>query len=311
MKQFILSNKHKVLQYYLDQEITLFVYVMFDLVNKFKCSKDILSAEHSQFVVNNTGSSNLLCVNPKKRAKGNLATKKIQIIMTTHDFKIVILGEGRVGKTSLLIRSIIEYFFCQRTTGLYVQNGFTELQQSTIQASFLKKKLNFGSTSVCLHIWDTAGQVRIARLYIRSKKKKEGKERKAIDGAVLVYDITDNASFDKVQRWVEELKIMAKRDIVIIMAANKQDMISNQRIDAAKAHSFASKIDAKLIGTSAKTGEGVETLFLELTKQILNQKKSSQNTSEISSQGSRRNKPNISVATSKTNPKKESCCMVI
>jgi len=61
-------------------------------------------------------------------------------------FKVVLLGEGRVGKTSLCLQ--------------YVQNRFSNNQQSTIQATYLDKRINIGKQSVKLMIWDTAGQER-------------------------------------------------------------------------------------------------------------------------------------------------------
>ena len=61
-----------------------------------------------------------------------------------NNFKIVLLGEGRVGKTSLVLR--------------YINNVFSEKQQSTVQASFLTKRLSLGERTVNLAIWDTAGQ---------------------------------------------------------------------------------------------------------------------------------------------------------
>ena len=65
--------------------------------------------------------------------------------MQEHKFKTVLLGEGRVGKTSILLR--------------YINNSFSEKQTSTFQASYQEKILNIGNNSVSLAIWDTAGQV--------------------------------------------------------------------------------------------------------------------------------------------------------
>ena len=78
-------------------------------------------------------------------------------------FKIVLLGEGRVGKTSLVLR--------------YVNDEFDDRQTSTLQASFLKKRLNMGGSSVLLNIWDTAGQERfhaLGPIYYRDAGEWEG-----------------------------------------------------------------------------------------------------------------------------------------
>mmetsp|Transcript_15818 Transcript_15818/g.30920 ORF Transcript_15818/g.30920 Transcript_15818/m.30920 type:complete len:93 (+) Transcript_15818:84-362(+) len=66
--------------------------------------------------------------------------------MSQMAFKVVLLGEGRVGKTSLCLR--------------YVQNSFSDKQKSTITATYLDKFLNIGQKSVKLMIWDTAVQTK-------------------------------------------------------------------------------------------------------------------------------------------------------
>tara|TARA_B110001452_G_scaffold258005_1_gene252749 strand:- start:701 stop:1210 length:510 start_codon:yes stop_codon:yes gene_type:complete len=103
--------------------------------------------------------------------------------------KVVMLGEGRVGKTSLVLR------FCKDT--------FSDSQPPTIQASFLDKPMTVGDKRVNLAIWDTAGQERfhaLGPIYYRDA-----------DAALLVYDITDPDSFTKVQTWVKELRKMVRR----------------------------------------------------------------------------------------------------
>jgi Ras-related protein Rab-21 len=95
-------------------------------------------------------------------------------------YKIVLLGEGRVGKTSIILR--------------YVKGEYNERQISTLQASYFEKKLVLDGNPVELSIWDTAGQERfhaLGPIYYRDA-----------DGALLVYDITDTESFVKVKKWV-------------------------------------------------------------------------------------------------------------
>ena len=95
----------------------------------------------------------------------------------TSSHKVVLLGEGRVGKTSLVLR------FCRDT--------FTEGQPPTIQASCLERALRLGDKTVNLVIWDTAGQERfhaLGPIYYRDA-----------DAALLVFDITDVESFNKVK----------------------------------------------------------------------------------------------------------------
>jgi len=162
-------------------------------------------------------------------------------------FKVVLLGEGRVGKTSLLVR--------------YVHGTFQERIQSTVQAHFLEKSLTLGSTSVLLNIWDTAGQERfhaLAPIYYRDA-----------DGAVLVYDITDSTSFERVKHWVKELTNFVGPNISLVIAANKADLSKQQVVSDADAEAYAKSVNASIFKTSAKSGKGVEASFLELTKRLL------------------------------------------
>jgi len=162
-------------------------------------------------------------------------------------FKVVLLGEGRVGKTCLCLR--------------YVKNSFSDGQESTIQATYLDKRLNLGKKSVKLMIWDTAGQERfhaLGPIYYRDA-----------NGALLVYDITDRDSFTKVRHWVKELRNIVGKKIVLLIAGNKADMEKQRQVNDEEAKEYAASVGAIHMTCSAKTGKGVEELFLELTRGML------------------------------------------
>jgi len=164
-------------------------------------------------------------------------------------FKVVLLGEGRVGKTCLCLR--------------YVQGSFSGDQESTIQATYLDKRLNVGKRSVRLMIWDTAGQERfhaLGPIYYRDA-----------NGALLVYDITDRESFNKVKNWVKELRKIVGKNIVLVIAGNKADLEKQRQVDDAEAKDYAASVGAHHLLCSAKTGKSVEEVFLELTKGMLKQ----------------------------------------
>lgn len=163
-------------------------------------------------------------------------------------YKVVLLGEGRVGKTSLTLR------FCQ--------NKFSDTQESTISASFLKKTVELPGTSdrVTLAVWDTAGQERfhaLGPIYYRDSH-----------GALLVYDTTDIDSFTKVQNWVRELRSVVGPDIVLCIAGNKCDLERQRQVELADAEAYAKGVGAHHFLTSAKTGRGVEEVFLDLAKSM-------------------------------------------
>ena len=187
----------------------------------------------------------------------------------------------------------------------YIDNKFSDRQESTFQAHYCEKILNLGSKQVTLSIWDTAGQERfhaLAPIYYRDAS-----------GAILVYDITDKTSFNKVQHWVHELRTVVGKDIVLIVSANKEDLQHKRQVNLSDAKEYANKVNAKVVATSAKTGNGVEELFLELTKKLLNQEQ--KNAQNNRNHGSRRNRPKTKIEViddTKYREKKDDCpCQLI
>ncbi|KAG3112794.1 hypothetical protein PI124_g4920 [Phytophthora idaei] len=166
---------------------------------------------------------------------------------STKKFKVVLLGEGRVGKTSILLR--------------YIKGEYDERQVSTLQASYLDKRLLVDNRRVALSLWDTAGQERfhaLGPIYYRDA-----------DGALLVYDITDAESFRKVRTWVRELRRIVGDDISICIAGNKSDLHRNRKVPEDEAKRYAESVGAAHFDTSAKLNRGLEDVFVELTRRML------------------------------------------
>lgn len=164
-----------------------------------------------------------------------------------YNFKVVLLGEGCVGKTSLVLR--------------YVEDKFNSKHISTLQASFLNKKIHIDGKMVRMALWDTAGQEKfhaLGPIYYRSS-----------NGAILVYDITDEDSFQKVKKWIKELKKMLGADITLAIVGNKIDMNKNRNVDPEMAQNYADSVGATHYETSAKNNIGVEDVFINLTKQMI------------------------------------------
>ncbi|RQM22706.1 hypothetical protein B5M09_005444 [Aphanomyces astaci] len=167
--------------------------------------------------------------------------------MAAKRYKVVLLGEGRVGKTSILVR--------------YIKNEYDDRQVSTLQASYLDKKLSVDNNNVQLSIWDTAGQERfhaLGPIYYRDA-----------DGALLVYDITDEESFQKVKTWVKELRRIVGDDIDITIAGNKIDLHRNRKVTEADAVKYAQSVNATHFHTSAKLNKGLDDVFVDLSKRML------------------------------------------
>lgn len=163
-------------------------------------------------------------------------------------FKIVLLGDVSVGKSSLLKR--------------YVDNEYDGSYISTIGVEFMVKTIRVDNTLVKLQIWDTAGQERfkaITQSYYRG-----------CHGIFAVVDMTDKQTLLKLpQKWLNEIRSHCSSDAskapIVIVLANKCDMTGELEIDERV-------LDGLLMThfkTSAKTGVNVEDAFKEMTHQIL------------------------------------------
>jgi len=154
-------------------------------------------------------------------------------------FKLVLLGESAVGKSSLVLR--------------FVKGQFHEYQESTIGAAFLTQTVCLDDATVKFEIWDTAGQERyhsLAPMYYRGAQV-----------AIVVYDITSQETFGRAKTWVKELQRQASPNIVIALAGNKLDLADKRMVEQAEALAYAEENGLLYMETSAKTAANVEELF--------------------------------------------------
>lgn len=200
-------------------------------------------------------------------------------------FKVVLLGEGCVGKTSLVLR--------------YVENKFNEKHFSTLQASFLNKRLNIAGKRINLAIWDTAGQERfhaLGPIYYRDS-----------NGAILVYDITDEDSFTKVKNWVKELRKMLGEDVCLCIAGNKTDLEKERAVPIHEAESYAASVNAKHFLTSAKQNRGIEELFLDLTRRMIEVSEANDHSANSLGRGGAQRR-NVVIVDDEPQQQKSGCC---
>ena len=121
--------------------------------------------------------------------------------------------------------------------------------------------MNIQGRRIDLNIWDTAGQERfhaLGPIYYRESQ-----------GAVLVYDITDEDSFNKVKDWVKELRKIIGQDICLCICGNKSDMEKNRHVNHDDAEAYAKSVGAYHFNTSAKLNRGIDEMFLDLSKRML------------------------------------------
>ncbi|KAJ2005226.1 GTP-binding protein of the rab/ypt [Coemansia sp. RSA 2322] len=164
-----------------------------------------------------------------------------------HIFKVVLLGESAVGKSSIVTR--------------FARDQFDQYKESTIGAAFVTKEVVLDEANTAnLHIWDTAGQERyksLAPMYYRNAA-----------AAVVVYDITQTASFERAKSWIKELQRQAEPSIVICLAGNKTDLADRRTVSREEGSGYAATAGLLFFETSAQSGENVGDLFVSLAQKI-------------------------------------------
>jgi len=169
-----------------------------------------------------------------------------------HLFKLLIIGDSGVGKSSLLLR--------------FADNTFSGSYITTIGVDFKIRTIDVGGEQVKLQIWDTAGQERfrtITSTYYRGTH-----------GVIVVYDVQSAESFVNVKRWLHEIEQNCD-SVNRILVGNKDDCPEKKVVETTDARNFADQIKVTLFETSAKDNKNVEEMFSEITRQVLSTKKSS------------------------------------
>ena len=166
-------------------------------------------------------------------------------------FKSIVIGDGGVGKTSLSLR---------------VSKGiFTDDYKMTIGVDFHVKTIivdtSEGIITCKLQLWDTGGQERfghIRPMYYQGAL-----------GAVLVYDLTNYASFEHLPQWIKEVRTNIKYEIPLLLVGSKSDLADRRMVSIGELNNFTRDFNLFYMETSAKTGDGVMDCFFILTSLML------------------------------------------
>lgn len=151
-----------------------------------------------------------------------------------------------VGKSCLLLR------FCD--------DSFTPSFITTIGIDFKIRLVDLDGKKIKIQIWDTAGQERfrtITTAYYRGAM-----------GIMLVYDVTDERSFNNIRNWIRNIDQYASEGVNKILIGNKCDNLERRVVDRERGAELAREYGLKFIETSAKTGINVEEAFLTLARDI-------------------------------------------
>ncbi|MHA2353379.1 MAG: GTP-binding protein [Candidatus Thorarchaeota archaeon] len=178
-------------------------------------------------------------------------------------YKIVMLGDGAVGKTAMTTR--------------FTQNFFDSDYKRTIGSDFAVKRLTLEDddveTQVTLQVWDLAGQPRFESV-------RQGFYRGA-RGGLLLYDVTRRRTFLNVENWKEEAFKNLKNEIPLVLVANKVDLKDSRVVASEEGEEFAKKNGFVYVESSALTGENVEEAYANLCRTMIEESKNSTQTKTI------------------------------
>ena len=168
--------------------------------------------------------------------------------------QLLIIGDATVGKTSILTR--------------FTDDKFSTNYLNTVGLDFFSKDEVFNNKKVRIKIWDTAGQERFRSIQKHYYNK--------VDGILFIYDITNQASFDIIEQWYNEVKNY-NDNIIGVLIGNKTDLEENRQISEEQGIILAKKLNFIFYECNSVDGENVDEAFESLVKMILEEKNKNKN----------------------------------
>jgi len=182
--------------------------------------------------------------------KGEGAPKSPGVKIGTDDselyYKVLVIGDAGVGKSSLLLR--------------FVDDVYTDAFISTLGVDFKTKTVTYSGEQVKLQIWDTAGQERfrtITSSYYRGAQ-----------GIIVAYDISNPKSFSNVARWCREIETFGSKNVKKVLVGNKTDL-ADRKVTIQEGENMAAQLQLPFIETSTKENVKVEEAFMLLVKEMV------------------------------------------
>lgn len=164
------------------------------------------------------------------------------MVTSRQNYKIIIIGESFVGKTSIMQR--------------YVNDIFEDNLLATIGIDLLRKTVRIGDEEIDLDIWDTAGQERfhsITKSYYRGA-----------NGIFLVFDFSEQKTFESLDQWFSAFENEVSQDVPIFLIGNKYDLIEDMSTSMTPYEEKSNQKNIKFFPVSASTGYNIEKIFIEM-----------------------------------------------
>jgi small GTP-binding protein len=166
-------------------------------------------------------------------------------------FKVVVLGDPEVGKTSMILR--------------FTDNVFRKTYIMSIGVNVTTKLVELGDAQVEFVIWDIAGQ---SKFDLARRSFYEG-----ASGQLIVFDLTRPNTFESVAKWHRDIKLSRKKDIPGFVIGNKSDLISRIAVTRDDIEPCVAGLALEYIETSALTGKNVQAAFIKLAQQLVSSMK--------------------------------------
>ena len=174
-------------------------------------------------------------------------------------YKVIIIGDTAVGKSNILSR--------------YVKDEFSSNSKSTVGVELGIKFLKIKNTKTKIQIWDTAGQERYRAI--------TSSYFKGSNGCFIVYDITNEASFNNIENWYEQIQKETSKDIAILLVGNKCDLEDERKVPIEKGKEKAQNLNCAFFETSALKKINIDKIFEELVNNIYEKTGGNKNDDDI------------------------------
>ena len=200
-------------------------------------------------------------------------------------YKIIIIGDSNVGKSNILSR--------------YTKDQFQGNSKATVGVELGTKFVKVEGVGAKLQIWDTAGQERYRSL--------TSSYYKGCHGCFIVYDITNEASFESISTWYEQAVKEAGKDVSLILVGNKCDLENERKVSKEQGEEKARSMNASFFETSALSKVNIDDIFNEIVNNIYQRTKGQKNDDDDDIEIINENEKAINLTPQPT-PEKKGCC---
>ena len=162
-------------------------------------------------------------------------------------FYCILIGDLGVGKSSVILR--------------YIEDYFSGSLMSSIGVDFKTKQIEVNDRIIKMQIWDTAGHEKFRTITTSYYK--------SAHAIIVLYDITDESSFEHIKNWMIDIDKFGKQGVLKVLIGNKIDLEDNRKITKEAGESMANKYGIKFFEVSAKDNINIDELFLDTAKCLI------------------------------------------